>query len=174
MSKELRYDLLYMDIASRCAEMSHAVRKKVGCVIVKDGNIIAMGWNGKPAGMDNNCEDTVWHQPGEDVRNFPYTVPDDERMSQNIKITDHMTATARYKLVTKPEVSHAEENALAKIAKSNSSSLGATAYVTLEPCMHCAKLLYSAGITRVVVKESYVSHEGTVYLTKLGVTMKQL
>lgn len=119
--------------------MSHAVRKKVGCVIVKDGNIIAMGWNGMPAGMDNCCE-----------RDVDGT------------------------LVTRAEVSHAEENALAKIAKSNSSSLGATAYVTLEPCMHCAKLLYSAGITRVVVKEPYVSHEGTIYLVKLGITMVQL
>jgi dCMP deaminase len=145
MSKELRYDLLYMDIALRCAEMSHAVRKKVGCVIVRDNNILSFGFNGMPAGMDNRCEH---------------------------KVFDHLTQ--QDKLVTNPEVSHAEENALAKIAKSNFSSLGATAYVTLEPCMHCAKLLYSAGINRVVVKEPYVSHEGTVYLTKLGVTMVQL
>ncbi|MFK5165391.1 deaminase, partial [Propionibacterium freudenreichii] len=73
-------------------------------------------------------------------------------------------------LVTNPEVSHAEENAIAKLAKSNVSSQGATAYVTLEPCMHCAKLLYSAGINRVVVKEPYTSHEGTMYLVKLGIT----
>jgi dCMP deaminase len=139
MTKQRRYDELYMDIALRFAAMSHAVRKKVGCVIVLDNNILSFGFNGMPAGMDNCCENEV-----------------------------------DGKLVTKGEVSHAEENAIAKLAKSNTSSVGATAYVTLEPCMHCAKLLYNAGITRVVIKEPYLSHEGTIYLTKLHVDMVQI
>lgn len=122
-----------MDIASRVAEMSYAVRRKVGCVIVKDGNIISMGWNGMPAGMTNNCE---WHEMvGED-----------------------------FNLVTRPEVSHAEENAIAKIAKSNTSSLDATLYVTTEPCMHCAKLIYSSGIKQVIFRDEYKIHDGTKYL----------
>ena len=55
--KEEKYHRLYMDIAYRVAEMSHAKRRKVGCVIVKDERIISMGWNGMPAGMPNLCED---------------------------------------------------------------------------------------------------------------------
>ena len=55
--KEERYHRLYMDIAYRVAEMSHAKRRKVGCVIVKDERIISMGWNGMPTGMPNLCED---------------------------------------------------------------------------------------------------------------------
>ena len=54
--KEEKYHRLYMDIAYRVAEMSHAKRRKVGCVIVKDERIISMGWNGMPTGMTNNCE----------------------------------------------------------------------------------------------------------------------
>lgn len=48
---------LYMDIAFRVGEMSRANRKKVGAVIVKDGRILSMGWNGTPHGWDNACED---------------------------------------------------------------------------------------------------------------------
>ncbi len=54
-----RYDYLYMDIAQRVAEMSHDTDTKVGAVIVKDGNIISMGWNGTPTGFPNNCKDNT-------------------------------------------------------------------------------------------------------------------
>jgi dCMP deaminase len=54
--KELRYDNLYMDIAKRVGEMSYDSDTKVGAVIVKDGNVISMGWNGTPSGFDNNCK----------------------------------------------------------------------------------------------------------------------
>lgn len=56
MSKESRYDALYMDMAERVAQMSYDRDRQVGAVLVKDGNIIAMGWNGTPAGMDNECK----------------------------------------------------------------------------------------------------------------------
>ena len=46
-----------MDIAVRVAEMSHDKRHKVGCVIVKDGQIISQGWNGMPSGMPNQTRD---------------------------------------------------------------------------------------------------------------------
>ena len=46
-----------MDIAQRVSEMSHAVRAHVGAIIVKDGRIISIGWNGMPSGWDNICEE---------------------------------------------------------------------------------------------------------------------
>lgn len=55
-TKQYKYDMLYLDIAERVARMSFAKRAKVGCVIVKDGRILSMGWNGMPTGFDNNCE----------------------------------------------------------------------------------------------------------------------
>ena len=55
-AKQERYDQMYMDIAHRVAEMSFDVDTKVGAIIVKDGNIISMGWNGTPAGFANECK----------------------------------------------------------------------------------------------------------------------
>lgn len=55
-SANSKYILLYMSIAERVAKMSHCQRLKVGCIIVKDGRIVSMGWNGMPRGMDNTCE----------------------------------------------------------------------------------------------------------------------
>jgi len=54
--KEERYDDLYMDIAKRVSKMSYDKDTQVGAVIVKDGNIISMGWNGTPAGFPNECK----------------------------------------------------------------------------------------------------------------------
>jgi dCMP deaminase len=55
-AKQLMYHSMYIDIAKRVGEMSYAQRKKVGCICVKDGRIISMGWNGTPSGFDNRCE----------------------------------------------------------------------------------------------------------------------
>jgi dCMP deaminase len=57
--KAEKYDHLYMDIAHRVSEMSYDEDTKVGAVIVKDGNIISMGWNGTPTGFPNQCKDTA-------------------------------------------------------------------------------------------------------------------
>jgi len=54
--KQARYDTLYMDIAERISEMSYDTDTKVGAIIVKDGNIISMGWNGTPSGFPNDCK----------------------------------------------------------------------------------------------------------------------
>jgi dCMP deaminase len=58
MAKQDKLDTLYMDLADRVSQMSVAVRAKVGAILVKDDNIISMGWNGTPAGDDNTCEVT--------------------------------------------------------------------------------------------------------------------
>lgn len=50
-------DNLYLDIADRVGQESHAVRAKVGAVLVRDDNILSMGYNGMPAGMHNECEE---------------------------------------------------------------------------------------------------------------------
>jgi len=54
--KQARYDDMYMDIAKRVSEMSYDTDTKVGAIIVKDGNIISMGWNGTPPGFPNECK----------------------------------------------------------------------------------------------------------------------
>ena len=128
--KKIKYVKLYMDIAKRVALMSHCERTKVGSVIVKDGRIISMGWNGTPSGQDNCCE----------VDN-----------------------------VTKPEVLHAESNALMKLARFHESGEGAILYNTLSPCMDCAKMIYQAGIKIVYFNEFYRDDSGIDALERFGV-----
>jgi dCMP deaminase len=58
MPDQNKLDSLFIDIAHRVSQMSHDADTKVGAVIVKDGNILSMGYNGMPSGMDNDCKTT--------------------------------------------------------------------------------------------------------------------
>lgn len=121
--KRLSLDETYLRMAHLWAhDRSHCVRKKVGALAVKDGQIIADGYNGMPKGYDNACE------------------------------LDNGN--------TNPLVLHAESNLLAKIGKSTSSSIGATLYLTLSPCLDCAKMIVQHEIARVVYAEEYRITDG--------------
>ena len=135
---------LYMDWAKRSSQLSHARRLKVGAVIVKDDTVISYGYNGMPAGWDNDCENIVGYTNNEPV----------------------------YK--TKPEVLHAESNAIAKLAKSNNSGLGATIFVTHSPCMECAKLIAQSGISSVFYSENYRDDSGLTFLKNSGIIVEQI
>ena len=76
-------------------------------------------------------------------------------------------------MYTKPEVLHAESNAITKLARSTNSSSGSTLYVTMAPCFECSKLIIQAGIHRVVYGESYSKGEGITLLKKAGVAVQQ-
>lgn len=73
------------------------------------------------------------------------------------------------KLVSNKEVLHAESNAITKCAKWGGRTDGATIYVTLSPCIDCAKLIIQAGIRRVVYGEAYRNTDGLKLLSKAGV-----
>ena len=73
--------------------------------------------------------------------------------------------------VTKPEVLHAETNAIAKLARSSESGDKADLYVTLPPCIDCAKLIYQSGITRVFYKGTYRTVDGIEFLKQAGVEL---
>lgn len=167
-----KFKELYKDIAKRVAELSYAKRLKVGAIVVKDDRIISMGYNGMPAGWDNNCEDKVydkgsggWLSPEEFFEEYPY-----EEDVELIDIDEGVhKVKARYKLKTKPEVLHAESNALAKLAKSNDSGDGADLFVTHSPCLQCAKLIFQSGISRVFYSENYRDDAGIKFLKQSGV-----
>jgi dCMP deaminase len=74
-------------------------------------------------------------------------------------------------LKTKPEVLHAETNAIAKVAQSTESSQGATLFCTHAPCIDCAKLIYQSGIETVYYKETYRSEDGLNFLRKSGINV---
>ena len=145
-----------MDVAERFAQLSSARRAQVGAIIVKDNRIISIGYNGMPSGWDNNCEHEDWPDW---IENNPNAFRD--------------PAYARLK--TKPEVLHAETNAIAKVARSSESCEGATLFCTHLPCLDCAKLIYQSGISEVYYKVEYQAAKGTgkEFLTKSGIKVEQ-
>ena len=75
---------------------------------------------------------------------------------------------------TKWYVLHAEANAITKVASSTQSSQGATLYITLSPCKECSKLIFQAGIIRVVYITEYKDRTGLDFLIKAGVEVTQI
>jgi len=169
-----RYHELYMDIARRVAEMSYARRLHVGAVVVKDGRIISMGWNGMPAGWDNNCENVEWMDRGAGGWLDPEEIKEKWPFEGIYMDKNGEEYISRYRLKTKPEVLHAESNAIAKLAKSNDSGSGADLFVTHAPCIECAKLIHQSGISRVFYSENYRDDSGVRFLENSGVEISKL
>ena len=153
----------YMGVATSAASLSRCVRLQVGCVIVKDDNILSFSWNGTPAGWDNCCEERIymdsdaggWLDPETIELNWPYSDADDNR----------------YKLQTLPEVIHSESNAIAKMAKHGYSALDATMFCTMSPCIDCAKLIYQSGIHTLYYEDGYRCTAGLDFLERVDVTV---
>jgi dCMP deaminase len=161
-----KFKQAYMKTAETFAELSHARRLHVGAIVVKDDRIISIGYNGMPAGWDNDCEykDYMsrdaggWLNPDEIEERWQYLEEDG----------------TRYTLKTKPEVLHAETNAISKLAKSTESGDGAAIFITHSPCLDCAKLIYQSGINSVFYRNHYRSEDGIEFLKKSGVTVEKL
>jgi len=135
----------FMDVAKRFADLSHARRLNVGAIVVKDDRIVSIGYNGMPAGWDNNCEDEIkW--PNGDVKY----------------------------LTTKEEVLHAEANAITKLARSHESGEGASIFITHSPCIECAKLIYQSGIKDVYFGENYRDTKGIDFLKASNINVIQV
>jgi dCMP deaminase len=161
----------YMKTAETFAELSHARRLHVGAIVVKDDRIISIGYNGMPAGWDNNCEDQVWLD-AEDAKNFRQATIDE--LYPYAEWNEDAEEEYRYGLKTKPEVLHAETNAIAKLAKSNESGLGATMFITHAPCLDCAKLIFQSGIGHVLYRNAYRDTGGVTFLEKSGIRVEKM
>lgn len=143
------FDSIYMELAEKLAPRSHCVRAQVGAVLTKDTRIISLGYNGPPAGT-HNC-DEEWPGVG---------CPRDSKGSCSLAL-------------------HAEQNAILYAAKNNVSMEGATLYVTLSPCIACARVIFTTGIKKVYYKNSYAAYkgltsdEGVEFLRRFGVEVIQ-
>lgn len=166
-----KYIDLYMDWALRLATLSHARRLNVGAVIVKDDTVISYGYNGTPAGWDNNCEDKVFWNPELE----PLEESEVESLYPFVAISDEGGSyIGRYRLKTKSEVLHAERNALDKLAKRGGvGGKDAAIFITHSPCIECAKSIYGAGIKEVYYNEDYGSAEGIQFLENCGIKVKK-
>lgn len=139
------FDEIYMDLAQSLAKRSHCVKMQVGAVLTKDTRIISLGYNGPPAGT-HNC-DIEFPEQG---------CPRDSKGGCSLAL-------------------HAEQNAILYATKNNVAVEGATVYVTLSPCLACAKVMYSLGVKKVIYLNSYADYkkistdEGVDFLRKFGV-----
>lgn len=139
------FDDIYMELAENLAKRSHCVKAQVGAVLTKDTRIVSLGYNGPPAGT-HNC-DEVWPEEG---------CPRDSKGSCSLAL-------------------HAEQNAILYASKNNVSIEGSTLYVTLSPCIACARVIFTTGIRKVYYLNSYAdfkglkSDEGVDFLQKFGV-----
>ncbi len=147
--KNLSFDDIYMDLAQNLSRKSHCVKAKVGAVISKDTRIVSLGYNGPPAGT-HNC-DQEWPQDG---------CARDRKGGCSLAL-------------------HAEANAILYASKNQITMEGATLYVTLSPCLACAKIIYTTGIKKVIYLDSYAAfkgidiEEGVEFLKKFGVSVEQ-
>ncbi|WP_017733674.1 deoxycytidylate deaminase [Nafulsella turpanensis] len=143
------YDDIFMELAVNLARRSHCVKRHVGAVLTKDTRIISIGYNGPPAGT-HNC-DEEWPETG---------CARDRKGSCSLAI-------------------HAEQNAILYAIKNNAKVEGSTLYVTLSPCLACARIIYSAGIEKVIYLKSYAAYkgididEGLGFLQEFGVATEQ-
>lgn len=149
MTARPNFDDIFMELAVNLAKRSHCIKAQVGAVLTKDTRIISIGYNGPPAGT-HNCDDE-----------FPEIgCPRDSKGSCSLAL-------------------HAEQNAILYAAKNGSDIEGATIYVTLSPCIACARIIYSMKISRVLFLHSYAeykgigSDEGVDFLTKFGVDVER-
>ena len=152
-----KIDIAHMNAAEGYAKLSYAKRLKVGAIITKDDRVISIGYNGTPAGWDNNCEDVI-------RETFTYVIDKGGEEYEGANVS----------LKTKPEVIHAESNAIGKLARSSESGDGATMYITHAPCFDCAKLIHVAGIKKVFYRDAYRSTEGIEFLNKSNIEVEKI
>ncbi|HET9054758.1 MAG TPA: dCMP deaminase family protein [Cyclobacteriaceae bacterium] len=138
------FDDIFMELAMNLARRSHCVRAQVGAVLVNDTRIISIGYNGPPAGT-HNC-DEEFGDAG---------CPRDSKGSCSLAL-------------------HAEQNAILYATKNGTNVAGSTLYVTLSPCIACARVIYSMKIKKVLYLNSYAEYkgigvdEGVEFLRKFG------
>ena len=138
-----KYFGFYWAIAHEAAAQSVATRHKVGAVVVTLSGMISTGWNGMPAGMDNNCEgNPFWDDHEECLRGK-----------------------------TKPEVIHAERHAIDKMTREGVSTKGSILFVSRAPCFECAKALHGLGLKTVYYMEDHDDMRGVDLLRNTGTTV---
>jgi dCMP deaminase len=143
------FDDIYMELAVNLSKRSHCIRRHVGAVLTKDTRIISIGYNGPPAGT-HNC-DEEWPGTG---------CPKDSKGSCSLAL-------------------HAEQNTIIYATKNGALIAGSTLYVTLSPCISCARIIFSTGIKRVIYLHSYAEYkgiptdEGVDFLRKFGVEVEK-
>lgn len=129
----------FMDIAETIAKKSTCLKSQVGSIAIKDGRIISIGYNGTAPG-EIHCIDK-WKDDKENFEKYH------TEWSRNNEI-------------------HSEINLILFAAKNGISLNGCDLFVTMSPCIDCAKAIYTVGIKNVYYKEEFRVSDGLKYLKK--------
>lgn len=145
---KLNDDFMMMYITEVVAKQSHCQRLQVGALIVKEGRILSMGYNGTAPGLIN-C-DAVFS--------------DEDKLKENFSHDHHQWSDVHEQ--------HAEQNAISWAAKNGISVCGATIYTKYSPCRHCTKVIIAGGIKRVVFLIEYDrDNMGLNLMRQAGITI---
>ena len=133
MAKQMKdprpgWDEYFMNIAQVVATRSNCSRRHVGAVIVLNRHILATGYNGTPHGV-KNC--------------FAGGCP---RCAHTTESGSHLEECLCV---------HAEQNAICQAALHGHAIEGSTIYITISPCLTCAKLIINSGVQEVVYGGEY-------------------
>ncbi|MBO7182375.1 MAG: dCMP deaminase family protein [Kiritimatiellae bacterium] len=128
------WDTYFMSIANVVATRANCSRRKVAAVIVSENRIISTGYNGTPRGILNCFEGGCPRCSG--------NVASGASLEECICV-------------------HVEQNAICQAAYYGIRLAGSTIYVTLTPCLTCAKMIINAGIREVVYAGNYAFDEQT-------------
>jgi dCMP deaminase len=136
---------MYIEILKVVAKRSTCMKRSVSAIIVKEGRIISMGYNGSPRGVINCCDENKCIREssasGENLQNC-YAI-------------------------------HAEINAISFAAKVGIACDDSIIYTSTQPCINCAKAIISAGIKKVVYIEKYNDELSLKLLKQAGIEVSQ-
>jgi len=169
--KELRYMDHHMKNAINAAHMSCSNKMKVGCVIVKNNRVIVNGWNGRLANQDNCCEElsslcSCGHMFSKDILSDI-----DSGLVGHGCVCPKCHSINKWRLRTREDVVHAEENTLLYAAKEGISVNKASAYTTTAPCIKCARMLVGVGVSDVFYLHDYKNLDGIELLNSTGINI---
>lgn len=148
MQKTVYHDI-FMLLALELAQRSSCVKKKVGAIITREAQIVAMGYNGPPANS-YRCDEL-----------YPTT-----GCKRSLRGGCALSI-------------HAEQNAILDALFRGIYLKNCILYVTLAPCLPCARMIFGAGIQKIIYRESYAAYknlsmeEGIYFLHTFGITAEQ-
>lgn len=141
------WDEYFMGIAHLVSQRASCIRRKVGAVVVKDKRILSTGYNGAPTGV-KHCDQTGCLRQKLDV-------PSGQR---------HELCRGL----------HAEQNSFLQAALHGVSVRDSMMYITVTPCIICAKMIINAGIKEIVIEGNYPDEMAMEFLEEAGVKVRKI
>ena len=194
MIETYKYDKAMMSTAYVWAEESYCKRNQVGAILSFDGRVVSVGYNGTISGSSNCCEETEAFKSEGELEFYDKSLIEVcatckgtgillefSGTKLNTVLTGRKTCEdcngfgkVKNKDISKDTVVHAEANAILFAAKNGIPTKNCTLYITLSPCIECAKMIIQSGIKEVIYDAEYRINDGVKFLQKHGISTRKL